>query len=41
MTAIFRRVSKSGVAIGSAIGAALLAGTLSGCVKSKGELRLM
>ncbi|ODU81617.1 hypothetical protein [Novosphingobium sp. SCN 63-17] len=38
MTAIFRRVSKSGVAIGSAIGAALLAGTLSGCVKSKGEL---
>jgi hypothetical protein len=32
-----RRVSKSGVAIGSAIGA-VLAGTLSGCVKSKGEL---
>ena len=38
MTAIFRRVPKSGVAIGSAIGAALLAGSLSGCAKSKGEL---
>lgn len=38
MTAIFRRVPKSGVAIGSTIGVALLAGTLSGCAKSKGEL---